>query len=136
MDLSKVFIKRDTDGDNQQLFGRLNIEGNTFVCDTLERPDYGNQQMVSCIPKGEYLCKWSHMERVNKDHYELQNVPGRTGIFIHSANKVSEIHGCIALGKRPKDNELNSLDFLEGSGYAVKVFEGILEHKDFLLIIT
>ena len=62
---------------------------------TIEKPNLDNRPMVSCIPEGEYLCKWSHMAEHNVDHYELQNVPGRTAIFIHIATTVNDVLGCI-----------------------------------------
>lgn len=63
---------------------------------TIELPDLNNRPMVSCIPEGEYLCKWSHMASHNVDHYQLQRVPDRSAIFIHIATSIDQIHGCIA----------------------------------------
>jgi len=63
---------------------------------TIERPWLDNRPMVSCIPEGEYLCKWSHMAEHNVDHYQLQKVPDRSAIFIHIATKPEQLHGCIA----------------------------------------
>ena len=60
-----------------------------------ERADLDNKPMVSCIPEGRYLCKWSHMVEHNVDHYQLQDVPGRTAIFIHIASMPEQLHGCI-----------------------------------------
>lgn len=63
---------------------------------TIELPDLDNRPMVSCIPEGEYLCKWSKMASHNVDHYQLQRVKDRSAIFIHIASSTDQIHGCIA----------------------------------------
>ena len=70
------------------VFGNVDIK-------TIEKPNLDNRPMVSCIPEGEYLVKWSHMAEHNVDHYELQNVPNRTAIFIHIATTVNDVLGCI-----------------------------------------
>jgi len=62
---------------------------------TIEKPNLDNRPMVSCIPEGEYLVKWSHMASHNVDHYQLQNVKDRTAIFIHIATTVDDVLGCI-----------------------------------------
>ncbi len=71
------------------IFGNIDIK-------TIERPWLDNRPMVSAIPEGEYLCKFSHMADHNVDHYQLQRVPDRSAIFIHIATTVDQIHGCIA----------------------------------------
>lgn len=64
---------------------------------TLERPWLNNEPFVSCIPEGFYRVgidqegKWT-------GYPELQNVPGRTEIIVHPANRVDQIEGCIAPG--------------------------------------
>lgn len=65
---------------------------------TIERPWINNKPMVSCIPEGEYICTWSHMQTHNVDHYQLRDVKDRTAIFIHIASKVEQLHGCIGAG--------------------------------------
>ena len=70
------------------VFGNFDIK-------TIEKPNLDNRPMVSCIPEGTYLCKWSHMASHNVDHYELQNVKDRTAIFIHIAGSVHDVLGCI-----------------------------------------
>jgi hypothetical protein len=71
----------------------------SFKIKTIERPDLNNRKMVSCIPEGEYLVKWGHMNTHNVDHYLLQNVKDRTAIFIHIASNVDQIHGCIGASR-------------------------------------
>ena len=38
----------------------------------------------------------TYSNRFGKQTLQLLNVPGRSGIRIHSANLVSQLHGCIA----------------------------------------
>lgn len=64
-----------------------------------ERPWLNNQHGISCIPIGNYMCKWTYFPRAKKYDYMVLNVPGRTGIFIHSANFPKQVEGCIFLGK-------------------------------------
>lgn len=86
--------------------GRLTIAGSDFSCITLELSDRGNANMISCIPCGKYLVRWTN----HKEHgfcWEVLNVTGRTAILIHSANLAGnteqgyckQLLGCIALGQ-------------------------------------
>ena len=65
--------------------------------DVIERPWKDNDPDVSCIPLGIYTCVYHNTAHL-PDCWELQNVPNRTGICIHSANVAHELEGCIALG--------------------------------------
>lgn len=62
---------------------------------TIERPWMDNAHDISCIPEGDYICKWGFMSSHNVHHYELQEVPDRTSIFIHKGTKVEDSKGCI-----------------------------------------
>ena len=75
--------------------GRLLFDGEEVW--TIERPWLGNKPFESCIPDGHYLLKPFSGTKF-KDVWELQNVPGRTHILIHSANWAHQLHGCIAPG--------------------------------------
>jgi hypothetical protein len=85
--------------------------GNKYICYTVERSAYG----TPCrIPAGTYkvqLYHSPHLEglaikkglsaieaRLKARVWQLQNVPGRTAIQIHVANRYSELRGCIAPG--------------------------------------
>ena len=78
-------------------FGELSIDGDS-ICKTLELPDHGNQQNVSCIPPGEYTCERVYSPRFKKYLYEIKNVNGRTNILIHSGNSPSDTQGCVLVG--------------------------------------
>lgn len=77
-------------------FGTLEIGGQKFA--TVERPDLDNAPEVSCIPAGDYICEWTFSNRLQRETYQIMNVPDRTGIRFHPANVQSELLGCIAPG--------------------------------------
>lgn len=81
--------------DEKETLGTLSINGSIFVCKTLEP--------VNPIPTGTYECLWSFQKDLNEWHYELQNVPGHTGVFIHEGNYYSDTEGCILLGLTEED---------------------------------
>jgi|ERR1035437_43472 hypothetical protein len=60
-----------------------------FSCVTLE-PEFP-------IPVGTYKVIWSN-HPIHGMIYEIQNVPGHTGILIHSGNTVRDTHDCVLLG--------------------------------------
>ena len=80
------------------VLGVLYDSENDAMFATIERPDLGNNPEISCIPEGEYICS-PYSSFKFKDVWELQNVPGRKKILIHSANRAAELRGCLALGR-------------------------------------
>jgi hypothetical protein len=141
--MQKVFLSRLSRGDKQTL-GTLSaaIDSGVFVCKTLELAWKDNASNISCIPEGEYLCKWTRSVRLSKltgsDYYtyEVLGVVGRAGIRIHSANYFTQISGCIALGSALKDINLDGeLDTIH-SGATVKEFNSAMMGKDFMLVIS
>lgn len=84
-----------------------------FQCKTLELPWRDNEQMISCIPTGHYLCKQRHSQRFNT-HFLIterngDHVRDREFILIHHGNFHYDIHGCILLGRDHTD--------INGDGY-------------------
>ena len=76
-----------------------------FVCAglslfSLELPWKDDENNVSCIPTGLYVCRWTLSPRLKKNTYEVFGDKHRTGIRLHSANLAKQLLGCIALGKR------------------------------------
>ncbi|WP_419786284.1 DUF5675 family protein [Pseudodesulfovibrio sp.] len=88
-----VRIEKSNDG----TFGVLRLDGHVF-CVTLEPPDRGNAQDVSCIPAGRYRCR-----RVDSPHFgtsfEITDVPGRSHILLHAGNVAADTRGCVLLGR-------------------------------------
>lgn len=108
--MQTAYLKRLESGD-QGTVGvlLLNPEPNAInpkaiTMQTLELPWRNNARGVSCIPKGSYRVVWAYSPRFKRYTYRLQNVPGRDGILIHSANLAgdttkgfaSQLNGCIA----------------------------------------
>lgn len=80
--------------------GVVNFGDNT--CFSLELPWKDNQEDVSCIPPGTYLAQYRNSPS-NGDVLELQNVPLRTFVQVHSANFTRQLLGCIAVGDSIRD---------------------------------
>lgn len=127
--------------DEHQTLGVLHCE--SFIAKSLELPWLDNMSQVSCIPKGEYLCKYTRSKRISeatkKDYftYEIFDVPNRSGIRIHPANYFHQLIGCVALGDVEKELDLDgdgSLDIIH-SGNTVKAFEKFMNYENFKLII-
>lgn len=96
-------LTREPD-DDQGTFGILRLPDGTEFC-TLELPWRGNATGASCIPPGTYQVAMRNSPKFGQI-YEVQNVPGRTAILIHSGNVAgdeskgynSHVEGCILLG--------------------------------------
>jgi hypothetical protein len=84
-------------GQDHGTFSRWTIDGLPF-CWGVELPWRNNEPGVSCIPAGLYAAKLTESPR-NGTVYELQGVPQRSDIQIHSANFAHQLKGCMAPGK-------------------------------------
>lgn len=121
-------------GDGKETCGVFSCEN--FFCRTLERPWMNNQHGVSCIPAGTYPVEWSHMDKANRDHYQVMNVPDRDAIFIHAGNFVTDVHGCILLGSDYRHiNSDDEQDIIE-SGKTLDAFESFMNKEPFTLIVV
>jgi hypothetical protein len=127
-----VTLKR-MDDDGVQTLGQLFYKD--FECKTLERPWKNNAYNISCIPKGEYICKYTFSPKFLKYTYLLQGTGKRSGIRIHSGNYFFDIEGCILLGDSYRDiNKDKKVDVLN-SRITINKFEKLLNQKDFKLRI-
>lgn len=121
-------------------FGLLEVEGYGWNCRTGELPWHDNHPKTSCIPEGEYICRWINSPK-HGPTYQVMNVPDRDMIEIHSANycgdadcgKKCELLGCIALGTNVGllDGQMAVLN----SKMAVAEFNRLMGGEDFKLII-
>lgn len=69
---------------------------NKFLCFSIELPWLQNRKKISCIPEGRYELEERYSEKF-KQHWEVKNVPKRSGILLHTANNaLKELQGCIA----------------------------------------
>lgn len=130
--MKTVTVKRNK-SELKQTTGTLTVDG--FTCATLERPDLNNKPNVSSIPKGEYICKYTFSPKFMKYTYEIKNVPGRSGIRIHSGNYFFDIQGCILLGTGYSDLNKDGTKDIINSKLTIKKFENLMGKKDFKLII-
>lgn len=91
--------------------GKLYIDGEYF-CDTIEDTDRGLSSDMSAseiakikvhgktaIPTGTYNVVVTWSPRFKKTMPLLENVPGFSGIRIHSGNSSSDTEGCILPGQ-------------------------------------
>lgn len=87
--------------------GRMTVRGQRGVhhCFTLELPWLNNRTNISCIPEGEYKY-FARKSPSNGNVLQLEDVPDRTYIQVHSGNYTSQIAGCILVG--------DSIRFLDG----------------------
>jgi len=127
-----------TFSDSNQNTGILEAYNNSakFTCKTLELAWKNNLPNVSCIPKGTYKVRWTFSPRFLRYTYEIQGVPGRSGIRIHPANYFYQLNGCIALGNNLVDiNGDGKLDTVN-SKITVTAFEQFMNKKEFTLKIV
>jgi len=142
--MKEITLKRFSD-DTKQTLGILSFikdDGQLFVCKTLELPWKDNMNNVSCIPVGNYVCKYTRSNRMSKQKghdvftYEVLNVPNRAGIRIHSANFFFDLLGCIALGDAHEDINHDSEKDVVHSGITISAFENHMGKQDFKLIVA
>ena len=68
-----------------------------FACNSLELDWQGNQQNISCIPKGEYKVRPRTSDQYG-EHFIISDVPNRDLILFHWGNYFRDTKGCILLG--------------------------------------
>lgn len=114
--------------------GRLWIGGSVFHI--LERPWVNNERNVSCIPAGQYSV--SYLERSASGKYRnvwhVEDVPGRSGVLIHTGNVVSHSRGCLIIGKRR--GLLQGQPAVLNSRTALVELNSLLGGQDFNLLIV
>lgn len=91
--------------DGAPTFGMLTSHDGKFKCPTLERSVNGDHP---CIPAGTYhvTIDWHHPRDLERRYRcpELIDVPGRSDIQIHIANRADQLLGCIAVGETCGDD--------------------------------
>lgn len=91
IDLKRKYLKHCT-------VGELYI-GGIFECYTLE--DIRNEVKIpgkTCIPEGIYKVIINQSKRFNRQMPLLMDVPGFSGVRIHTGNWVTDTNGCILVG--------------------------------------
>ena len=94
----KVKVKRTFKGEEYTI-GKLYIDDNYF-CDTLEDTVRNGVKVYgkTAIPAGKYKVKKTMSPRFQKILPEILNVPGFSGVRIHSGNTAADTEGCLLLG--------------------------------------
>lgn len=105
--ISEIEVLRQSDNGIQTLGDMMVFDSeknHLLKCDTLELPDKGNKNKISCIPRGVYSwVKVGASTSIPYEHISILNVPSRAGICIHCGNTYKQILGCIIIG----DNEID-----------------------------
>ena len=109
----KVLIERKWPKPSYTI-GRVYIDGE-FFCNSLEDRDRGLRQDMSvgeisrikivgetAIPTGKYKVTMTYSAKYKRVMPQIMNVPGYTGVRIHSGNTAADTLGCILLGKNDK----------------------------------
>lgn len=78
--------------------GEMLDESGARVCLTIERASVEFSSDHPCINEGTFRAKRVNSPKHGPNTWELQDVPGRTNIQVHIANKPHELLGCIAVG--------------------------------------
>jgi hypothetical protein len=107
---------------DESTIGKLYTNG-TFVCYTLEDCDRYLEdggvkvQSKTAIPRGLYNMIVNFSERFQKKMPLILNVPGFTGIRLHSGDSVADTDRCVLVGMN-------------------KAVDGVLESRDAITIVT
>lgn len=108
--ISRGYYKNETLGYMMIIDGERPV----FSCKTIELPDLGNQQNISCIPEGKYEVH-KIVSPTRGTCFHVQDVPGRTAILIHPGNYVAggkrDSMGCILPGAGFED--INNDGFID-----------------------
>ena len=105
--------------------GYVDVNGQRLQ--TLERPWLNNKASKSCVPEGTYIVNRDHTGRWQ--YFSIINVPNRTFIEIHPANKVEHLEGCLALGMQRGSDNISIIN----SEAAINVLLGTQGEESFLL---
>lgn len=104
--LEKVFLNRFK-SEKTQTLGEL-IYNSKVIAKTMELPDLGNKNRISCIPLGSYKVVRRYSLK-HGNHFHVLNVPKRSYILMHHANYYRDLLGCIGVGQTHTD--------IDGDGY-------------------
>lgn len=98
--IRKEYLDKQTLGE----FTLYDSDKIVFKCHTLELPWIKNERKISCIPVGEYECVLvDKSPSFNYKHYDVKEVPRRSGVKIHAGNYYTQIKGCLLFGKTLTD---------------------------------
>lgn len=113
--------------------GKLIWDDQSMPC--VELPWKDNKSQVSCIPEGEYICKYTLSPRLKVKTYEILGVKDRAGIRVHPANYAYQLKGCVAPGLTEADIDGDGVMDVTSSRAATEKFEKAMNYEDFKLIV-
>lgn len=85
--------------------GKLVLEDGSCY-NTVELLWKNNLPKISCIPVGKYKINTDWSNNKQRQVIELEGVPNRSQIQIHSGTKAEHILGCIGVAGRTIENEI------------------------------
>jgi Family of unknown function (DUF5675) len=83
------------------IFGLLIDDQGEIIAVTLERAYPNGALFEPKVVAGEYVCNRGTHKLLHGgpfETFELQNVPGHTGVLLHKGNVENDSEGCILLG--------------------------------------
>ena len=104
----------------------------------VELPWKDNKNNISCIPANVYDCIAINrppkkpkdpnlpMPKIGKYAILIKNVPGRSGILIHCANRANQLLGCIAPGMMFKDLNNDGIIDVKDSTVVMEELEALM----------
>ena len=112
----------------------------SWNCCTMEPPWLHNVKSRSCIPEGRYNVTIVDSPKYGRV-YEVQDVPGRTGILFHAGNYAgdeetgyrTDTDGCILLGE--EHGILDDQEVVLNSRITVDEFMDVMDGRPFTLAI-
>ena len=138
----KAILKR-LDEDNKQSLGHLAVFSGTktvFEAASLELPWLDNEQSISCIPVGDYICTRRHSVKYGW-HWKVtekngDEVRGRSFILIHVGNFHRDTRGCIVLGVDHIDVDNDGYKDVTSSKATMKQLNNVIDEQIFSLKIV
>jgi hypothetical protein len=114
------------------------LKGLSRTLYTLENEWRDNQQGISCIPAGTYMCVghgWAADSTVKKPKtWELVGIPGRSAILIHAGNYTKDTQGCILAGMGMQVTQLMSM--VADSNAAINLMRKEIGNASFTITIA
>lgn len=104
-----------------------------FVCKTLELAWNDNQNKISCIPEGTYPLVFEYSESFKQNLWELKQVPDRSEVKIHALTDVTQLEGCIGVGREHKEFRPGVMG-ITYSGDTLKEFHSALNGQKYLTL--
>lgn len=149
--MKRYILERGYKGPTETLGSLYDADTMELICKTMELPWRNNRggetaDVASCIPEGLYIFR-KNPPKPTRDYgyFRCDHVPGRTKnadgksrILIHRITYVKDLLGCIGVGSRFRDFNLDGIPDMEESGVKLQwmyknfpnEFELLIKYKD------